>query len=118
VNSKILGGQGENCAAAYLRKKGYRILEQNYSTHSGEIDIIAENGETLVFVEVKTRSSLRYGTPAEAVNFRKRNKIIQTASWYLRQRHMEHRPCRFDVIEIYATGGLWTVRQIEGAFEL
>mgnify|MGYP000862664561 FL=1 len=118
MNSKILGGQGENCAAAYLRKKGYRILEQNYSTRSGEIDIIAENGETLVFVEVKTRSSLRYGTPAEAVNFRKRNKIIQTASWYLRQRHMEYRPCRFDVIEIYATGGLWTVRQIEGAFEL
>ena len=110
MNSKILGGQGENCAAVYLRKKGYRILEQ--------IDLIAENGGTLVFVEVKTRSSLRYGTPAEAVNFRKRNKIIQTASWYLRQRHMEHRPCRFDVIEIYATGGGWTVRQIEGAFEL
>ena len=118
MNNKILGAQGEERAGAYLTAHGYEICERNYRIRSGEIDIIADDHGTLVFVEVKTRSGTSYGTPAEAVDFRKRKKIIQTAYRYLRQRQIDNRPCRFDVIEVYAVSGSdWPVRHIKGAFE-
>ncbi|HDH53078.1 MAG TPA: YraN family protein, partial [Nitrospirae bacterium] len=70
-----LGQKGEELAVKYLRKKGYKIIKQNYKTKIGEIDIIANDGGTLVFVEVKTRESIAYGMPFEAVNSYKRRKI-------------------------------------------
>ena len=119
MSNQVLGAQGENCAASYLRAHGCMILERNYRTQTGEIDIIADDHGTLVFVEVKTRTGTAYGTPAQAVNFRKRNKIIQTAYRYLGQKQIDNRPCRFDVIEVYAVSGSdWPVRHIKGAFEL
>ena len=117
MNNKKLGDRGESCAAEYLQRQGCRILMRNYRTKIGEIDLIAEDHGTLVFIEVKTRSSVRYGTPAEAVNYQKRQKIIQTAYWYLRAQHREDAVCRFDVLEVYAAGDSWTVHQIRNAFE-
>lgn len=117
MSSKTLGDQGESCAAEYLRRQGFRILTRNYRCKIGEIDLIVDDHGTLVFVEVKTRSSVRYGTPAEAVHYRKRQKIIQSAYWYLREHGMEHVHCRFDVLEVYAAGSAWTVHAIKNAFE-
>ena len=118
MSSKALGDRGEAYAANYLRQNGYRILTRNYRTKIGEIDLIAEDQDTLVFIEVKTRSSVRYGMPAEAVNYKKRQKIIQTAYWYLCVQHRENAICRFDVLEVYAVGDRWNVHQIKNAFEV
>ena len=117
MSNKTLGDQGEAYAADYLRQNGYRILTRNYRTKVGEIDLIADDHGTLVFIEVKTRRSVRFGTPAEAVNYKKKQKIIQAAYWYLHAQHRENDVCRFDVLEIYAAGGIWNVHQIKGAFE-
>ena len=117
MSSKTLGDQGEAYAAAYLRQNGYRILTRNYRTKVGEIDLIADDHGTLVFIEVKTRSSVRCGMPAEAVNYKKKQKIIQTAYWYLYEQRRENTICRFDVLEVYAIGNNWDVHHIKGAFE-
>lgn len=117
MSSKTLGDRGEAYAAAYLRQNGYRILTRNYRTKIGEIDLIADDHGTLVFIEVKTRSSVRYGMPAEAVHYKKKQKIIQTAYCYLHAQHRENVLCRFDVLEVYAVGDRWSVHQIKGAFE-
>jgi len=82
MKNQILGSQGEQAAADFLQQQGYRICARNFRVPVGEIDIIARQGEVLAFVEVKTRHSNRYGTPAQAVNFRKQKKIIQTAQWF------------------------------------
>lgn len=79
---------------------GYRILDRNYRCKTGEIDIIAQKDCMIVFVEVKTRRSYAYGTPAEAVNYKKRTKIIKTALWYLKATHNEERAFRFDILEV------------------
>jgi len=98
--SQLKGVEGEALAAAFLIKQGYRILEQNYRSASGEIDIIAREGETLVFVEVKTRSSLRFGPPQGAVDVRKQAKITQVALSYLSEKNSALSDCRFDVVAI------------------
>ena len=117
MSNKTLGDQGEAYAADYLRQNGYRILTRNYRTKVGEIDLIADDHGTLVFIEVKTRRSVRFGTPAEAVNYKKKQKIIQTAYWYLYEQRRENTICRFDVLEVYAIGNNWNVHHIKGAFE-
>ena len=119
MKNQILGSQGEQAAADFLQQQGYKICARNFRVPVGEIDIIARQGEVLAFVEVKTRHSNRYGTPAQAVNIHKQKKIIQTAQWFLRQKHLEDKCfCRFDVIEVYARAeGKWQVRHLPGAFE-
>lgn len=117
MNTKPLGNAGEDRAAEYLESHGCRILERQYRTPAGEIDIIARDGRTMVFVEVKTRRSTRYGTPAQAVGFRKRQKIIRSAEWYLTRQDLCDIPCRFDVIEVYSMHGDVHIRQFKGAFE-
>ena len=97
---KLLGRIGENKAIKHLKKLGYKILEKNFKTKLGEIDIIAEDKETLVFIEVKTRSSLSFGAPSEAVNRKKQEKYFLVAEEYLIKTGNEERICRFDVIEI------------------
>ncbi|MGI6721732.1 MAG: YraN family protein [Anaerovoracaceae bacterium] len=101
MNRKELGRLGEEQAAAMLRAKGYTIVERNWSCRAGELDLIARRGYTVVFVEVKTRRSLDFGTPAEAVNADKRRHIRHAASSYLKMNHMENVDVRFDVVEIY-----------------
>lgn len=100
---KVWGKSGEDLAAAYLQeKKRYRLLTRNFRCACGEIDIIAKDGETVVFVEVKSRRSLSYGRPCEAVSRRKQAKLRYTAEAYLAARGMWQSPCRFDVIEVFA----------------
>ena len=97
---KSLGRAGELKATEFLKKKGYEILERNYKTHIGEIDIIALDNETVVFVEVKTRIDDAFGAPAEAVDERKRFKYKKVATEYLVKKNRLENNCRFDVIEI------------------
>lgn len=97
---KLFGKAGELKAADYLKQKGYKILETNFKTRIGEIDIIALDGEYIVFVEVKTRAGDEYGAPSEAVDRRKREKYGKVATEYLVKSKNTDVPCRFDVIEI------------------
>jgi putative endonuclease len=95
-----LGQSGEKIVVKYLKKNGYLILIQNYRCKLGEIDIIARDGLDLVFIEVKTRTGLSYGTPAEAVNKRKQRQISRAAQCYLAEQQLFDTPARFDVISL------------------
>jgi putative endonuclease len=94
-----IGKNYEQAAVQYLKKSGYKIIGQNYRLKIGEIDIIAKDKKTLVFVEVKYRQSKEFGTPAEFVTIQKQNKIIKTALFYLKQNNIES-DFRFDVVSI------------------
>lgn len=118
MNNKVLGNKGEEAAAAYLENHGYTVRERNYRSQTGEIDIIASRGRMMVFVEVKTRGSLAYGMPSEAVNIAKQRKIIRTALSYIRYKGLTDYAYRFDVLEVLAPKtGLMTFKLIENAFE-
>ncbi len=97
---KLLGRAGEVKAIEFLKKKGFKILEKNYKTHIGEIDVIALDNTTIVFIEVKTRSDDFFGAPSEAVNQKKQEKYYKVALEYLQKTKNVDSPCRFDVIEI------------------
>ena len=99
-HKKLLGRAGELKAKKFLKKQGYKILEQNFSTRIGEIDIIAKDGDILVFVEVKTRTNEDFGLPSEAVTARKRQKYGLVASEYILKNDLVDPPCRFDVVEV------------------
>jgi len=113
-----LGTWGENFAASYLRKQGLKILQRNLRTPVGEIDIVARDRKTLVFVEVKTRQSRQYGTPQEAVGAHKQRQIIRTAQWYLSEHPAVKLQPRFDVVALLKTGDQVEVEHIVSAFEL
>lgn len=99
MNKRQVGSDYEQRAAKYLKEKGMSILEMNYRNRGGEIDIIAKDGEYICFIEVKYRTTSQYGSPLEAVNFRKQQQIRKVALYYLmRQGLSEWTPCRFDVI--------------------
>ncbi len=100
MNTKTIGDYGEKFAVKYLKQNGYKILERNYKTRFCEIDIIAKDGDTLCFVEVKTRSNTDYGLPCESVGYRKRSKIISGASYYVSSKMLDV-AVRFDVAEVY-----------------
>ena len=100
-NKRLVGIQYEQTAAKYLTMQGYQILEKNFSCRQGEIDLIAKDGEWLVFVEVKYRKTAAFGTPAEAVDKRKQQRIYRAASQYLYQSgYGQGQICRFDVVVI------------------
>lgn len=118
--NKMTGQCGEDAACEYLKKKKYKILERNYKNVFGEIDIIVANKNTLVFVEVKTRSSQKFGTPAQAVNYTKKQKIVKTAMGYLSEMPTDL-DIRFDVIEVFGKATtdkfyLEELNHIEAAF--
>ena len=110
------GTIGENLAVDYLEKKGYRILQRNYRFEHGEIDIVAEDGNVLVFVEVKARLSKEFGEPEDAVTPRKREKIRSTANGYLFENNIDEKECRFDVVAIDYQKNKTEIRHIEDAF--
>lgn len=97
---KFLGASGEKLAEKHLKKCGYKLLCRNFKTRFGEIDLIFSDGNTIVFVEVKTRSSSDFGEPSEAVNFKKREKYRIVAEEYLMREQKTDSLCRFDVIEV------------------
>jgi putative endonuclease len=100
-----LGRTGERLAAERLEECGYRILERNFRCRYGEIDIVAEEDQELVFVEVKTRRGDRYGLPEEAVTARKQRTIMQVAAYYLDQHESGHRLWRIDVVAVQLSVG-------------
>lgn len=96
-----IGHQGEQMAAEFLKKKGLEILEFNFYTRYGEIDLIAKDKDEYVFVEVKTRKSKMYGEPQESVNQTKKMNLIRTAQLYLQKHKLEEADWRIDVMSIY-----------------
>lgn len=114
---KQVGSRGEDLAAEFLKDRGYRIITRNYKTPIGELDIIAKDGETLVFVEVKTRSSNAYGYPFEAVDSRKKHKLKDLALLYLKNQK-KNCAVRFDVISINLTDTKRVIEHIKDAFEV
>ncbi len=97
MTTREIGNFGEDKACEYLEKNGIHVVKRNYHARVGEIDIIAKDGATIVFAEVKTRSTKKFGTPGEFVDFRKQEKIIKTAIYYLGCDDID---MRFDVIEV------------------
>jgi putative endonuclease len=95
-----LGQQGERLAEEYLTKKGWRLIARQFNAIPGEIDLIMEDGDTLVFIEVKARTTDRYGSPYEAVDDAKQHHIVQTALYYLKQQAQLERRSRFDIVSI------------------
>jgi len=115
---KDLGVEGENLAVRFLTKKGYSVIQRNHKTPFGEIDIIARDGDTIVFIEVKTRRDAMFGYPFEAVTKRKIRKLKNSALFYLKKQRRESR-ARFDVLSIFSTdSGLYEIEHIIDAFEV
>jgi putative endonuclease len=112
------GEKGESIAARYLKKNGYKILEKNYRTKLGEIDIIAKDRDTIVFVEVKSRRTWRFGNPKWAVTPKKQRKISMVALYYLKTTDRRRAKARFDVVAVISTGGKPQIEIIKNAFEL
>ena len=103
LHKKLLGKKGERAAVQYLKSQGYTIVATNYRTPFGEVDIIAIEDDELAFIEVKTRTSDKYGTPKEAVGKDKQRRYYQMARYYGKATGEEPN-ARFDVIEVYADG--------------
>ena len=107
MNTKLLGGWGEEQAAKYLIDKGYKIIGMNYKNRFGEIDIIAENKFVVVFAEVKTRKDDHFATAREFVDNGKKARLVLVAGMWICENETEKQP-RFDVIEVYAPDGVKT----------
>lgn len=113
----LKGKQGENAAASYLKKHGYKIVEKNYRCKFGEIDIIALDGDILSFIEVKTRSSREHIPPEFTVTPNKQKKIKKCAVCYLGKHGIENRDCRFDIAAVTTGERGKTIRLYKNAFE-
>ena len=111
------GQEGEQLAARYLKRRGYKIICRNYRSHLGEIDIIARHRGVLIFVEVKSRSTETFGSPKLAVTPAKQRKLSQVAWHYLQQHNLTEASARFDVVTISGTKGSPFFEVIENAFD-
>jgi putative endonuclease len=116
VNRRFQGKFGEDVAASFLEKQGFKIIARNYRFERGEIDLIAEEGDELVFIEVKARRSRMYGTPEEAVTEEKQEQVHNVAEGYLYEHEIDNRPCRFDVVAIDFMNNKADIRHIRNAF--
>ena len=112
-NKRKVGNDYEKIAGEYLERQGYQIIEYNFHSRTGEIDIVAKHGEYLVFVEVKYREHDKKGHPFEAVSFLKQRTISQCAFYYLQKNHLQDVPVRFDVVGILGED----IEVIQNAFE-
>jgi len=116
---RLFGQEGESAAEQYLRNKGYRILARNVRSSVGELDLVAEDGQVLVFVEVKARRTDAFGGAIHAVHQRKQAKLIQLAAQYLARHHLKDRPCRFDVVLLQGTKAEASqIEHIQNAFDV
>ena len=111
-----LGKKGEDTAVKYLEKMNYKILKRNYLNRRGEIDIIAYFNSVIVIIEVKARTSNKFGYPIDAVNGIKINKIKECTKYYLYKEKVEFSEIRFDIIEIYKIKEKYVVNHIKNAF--
>ena len=114
---QALGKLGEDAAVAEIERRGYAVLERRYRTRHGEIDIVAEDGDVVVFIEVKVRATAERGTAAEAVTVQKQRKLVAMATDYLSRRRLTHRRCRFDVVAIDGVGEGQRVTVYRAAFD-
>src|SRR5712691_11033457 len=112
-----LGKRGEDLACEELERRGYAIIARRFRVRSGELDIVARDGPTLVFVEVKARGSHRFGDAAEAVTPLKQRRMTRLASEYLMRHHLQECPCRFDVVSIHFGVGAAEIELIQNAFD-
>ena len=112
-----LGKTGENLACGELERRGYVILARRYRRRGGELDVIARDGQTLVFVEVKTRDGREFGEGVDAVTARKRRRITQVALDYVARHGLTDCPCRFDVVSIQIDGSRSTIHLFQSAFD-
>ncbi|MFQ5481881.1 MAG: YraN family protein [Nitrospinaceae bacterium] len=115
------GQAGEAAALKFLQKKGYRILEQNFRTKAGEIDLVAEQEGVLVFVEVKARTGMEFGGPARSVTLQKQKRLARTARQFLARNAIRERSCRFDVVTLVGDPGnpkSWKIDLLADAFRL
>ena len=118
AQKKITGRAGEKVVADYIKSRKMKVIKRNYVTPFGEIDIIAEDDDYIVFIEVKTRSGDRYGAPSEAVDKTKRKHIVDSAKYYLKVTNSTEAFTRFDMAEVFSDNGSYTVNYIEDAFYL
>jgi putative endonuclease len=115
---RTLGTQGEALAAAHLAREGYRIVGRNVRAGGVELDLVAARGNLRIFVEVKTRWSRSLGLPEEAVDGRKRRRLVRGAAAWLREQCARPANVRFDVITVERSAqGCWTLRHLPGAFD-
>jgi putative endonuclease len=113
---RALGDHGERLAARRLRRDGYRIVERNFRAAGAEIDVVALDGDTLVFIEVKTRLGSGAGRPEDSVHALKQHRIRRAAAIFARTRAMEECPMRFDVVAVSRQQGRWRLEIIKDAF--
>ena len=119
TNTRIdIGKRGETLAISFLKKNGYRIIESNFRCRYGEIDIIAQDGKTVAFIEVKTKTSNRFGSPTQAIDSRKQRQVSKTALAYISQKRLTNYSARFDVVGINIKGSNSEIELIKNAFEL
>ena len=117
-SNQITGRLGEKIAERYLEEQGYQVLDRNVRSPFGEIDLVANDRGTLVFIEVKTRRDSNFGFPEEAVGARKKDRMIRLASWYLAKYPKSRPSVRFDVLAIQEEGENAGIRLIRDAFDL
>lgn len=115
-HARARGRVGEDDAVRWLVGQGYRVLERNVSNHAGEIDLVAWEGETLCFLEIKARATNAYGPAIAAVDARKQRKISRAAALFLAHRRLHDRPCRFDVLGLDGTPEGWRYTLVRNAF--
>jgi putative endonuclease len=113
-----LGKTGEDLACRELQRRGYAIVARRYRRRGGELDIIARDGETVVFVEVKARRDRAFGQAAEAVGFVKRRRMAQLATDYVLRHHLTKSPCRFDVVSIHFDRERPVIEVFKNAFDV
>lgn len=109
----IIGKVGEDLAVKYLEKLGYKVIERNFECRQGEIDIIALDKNEIIFIEVKTRTSIKFGIPIDAVNEIKQRHLLKAVKYYLYSRNLENEFVRIDVIEIYLYKHKYRVNHIK-----
>lgn len=111
------GRDGESLATVYLQNQGLEILERNVRCPLGEVDLVARDGSTYVFVEIRSHRSRRWGAAEESIGPLKRRRVVRVALWYLKRSGLSHVPVRFDVVSVHWHGDEAQVRWIPGAFD-
>ncbi|MFI5365747.1 MAG: YraN family protein [Candidatus Binatia bacterium] len=115
---QLLGAEGERAAEKFLRRQRYTIVQRNYRCRSGEVDLIALDRSTVVFIEVKTRTQPGFGSPFEAVDRRKQRQIQRAAQQYLTENRLQDRDARFDVVGVWWDNGDVQCELVKNAFEM
>jgi putative endonuclease len=114
---QLLGADAEEATARHLEAKGYRIRDRNFHSRYGELDLVAEDGDTVCFVEVRMRSSAAWGDPSQTVSYAKQRKVVKAALHYLHVHGLEGRMVRFDVVSVLGQGEKAQLEHIPDAFD-